>query len=73
MSGWGLPLLTLIGAIGLTYVCCLQPMRRGQCGLRAAPAASPEDRALDRQLREARAEYARLRASPPSPGHPFDP
>lgn len=73
MSGWWLPVLTLIGAIGLTYLLCLRPMRRGRCGLRAAHAASPEDRALDRQLREARAEYARLRASPPSPGHSSDP
>lgn len=73
MSGWWLPALTLVGALGSTYVFCLRPMRRGRYGLRAAPAASPEDRALDRQLREAWAEYARLRVSAPSPGHPSVP
>lgn len=50
-------------ALGLTYLFCLRPLRRGHgpaCGATAAAAPSRTD-GLDRALAQARAELTRLR------------
>jgi hypothetical protein len=60
MSGWLLPALVLMVALVATYVCCLRPMRSGGC--HRTPVGTPAaDDALERQLRQARAERDRLR------------
>lgn len=56
-----LPVAVLVGALAMTYICCLRPMRRGQaCHLSTLPAEAE----LDRALSQARQELERLRATP---------
>ncbi len=75
MSGLWFPAAIAVAALGLTYLFCLRPMRRGQC-MTALPqrreqpltSRSPE---LDQALVQAGHELARLREEarrgPPTP------
>lgn len=58
MSVWFAALLLAL-AIAATYLVCVRPMRRGECGM----AATPRDRDVDkhREIAELRGEIARLR------------
>lgn len=56
-SAWAL--LFTAAALGLTYVCCLRPMRRGQCVMSGS--ANRTRRNLD-DLEQARTELAELKA-----------
>lgn len=53
-----LPVVVAIGALALTYLFCLRPMRRGTCMHRGA---TPPRTALDRELELARTELELLR------------
>ncbi|MQA03878.1 MAG: hypothetical protein GEV07_14530 [Streptosporangiales bacterium] len=58
MSIWFGALL-LVAAAAATYLFCIRPMRRGECGM-AGP--STQASAKQRELLELRQEVARLRA-----------
>ena len=73
MSSVWLALLFTAAALGLTYVCCLRPMRRGQCVM-SGP-ANRTRRNLDDAREQARTDLAELKAKtnnndlrPSSPG-----
>ena len=55
------PAAVMMGALAMTYFCCLRPMRRGQACHHSTP---PADADLDRALSQARQELERLRATP---------
>lgn len=60
MSSAWLAIVVAAAALGLSYVCCVRPMRRGQCGM-----SHPGDRTrrhLDDALDQARADLAELKA-----------
>jgi hypothetical protein len=56
MSELWLPASTAAAAVALTYLFCVRPMRRGNCGM----ARSQPGRDLDRELVEARSRLATI-------------
>lgn len=58
MSIWFAAAL-LVAAITATYLLCIRPMLRGECGAAGQSPDQPTDR--DRELAELRREVARLR------------
>ncbi len=58
------PAVVLVAAVALTYLCCVRPMRRGQCRPPAAPdRESPPEQ--QEELARLRADVAQLRAQTP--------
>lgn len=57
------PVLVLLAAVVLTYVCCIHPMRRGQCRPPPAPGRA-RTRKQREELARLRADVAQLRAHP---------
>lgn len=56
MSELWLPAGIAVASLAMTYLCCIRPMRRRQCG----PAAANPESELDRALRQARADLHRV-------------
>lgn len=56
---WLLPAGVAAAAIGLTYVFCIRPMRRGHCAMMPATDAEESERATE--IARLRAEVAELR------------
>lgn len=69
MNGLLLPALTLLAAIGLTYLFCVRPMRKGQCASArpAGPQSTTGQGADQAEIEAARAQLAALRARQPAP------
>jgi hypothetical protein len=59
-----LPGIVVAASLALTYVFCLRPMRRGQCGMsRVVTSAAPVAEDRDAEVAALRAEVAALRAA----------
>ena len=72
-----LPVLVAAAAIGLMYVMCIRPMRRGQCGMTPQQPAGEADAKREAEAARLRAEIAELRrtqeSSPSAGGTGKDP
>lgn len=73
MSTW-YALAVLTAAIGLTYVFCVRPMRRGQCDMSGATTGATGESERRDEIAQLRTEIAQVRrelqTNPPRPQTP---
>lgn len=73
MSTW-FALAVLIAAIGLTYVCCVRPMQRGQCGMGGSATDQARESKQREEIDQLRADIAQARRDlQPHPSRPQTP
>lgn len=58
-----LPVVVAVAALGLMYLMCIRPMRRGHCGMMPQQHASDIDTQREDEIVRLRAEIAELRQS----------